>query len=274
MLLLVVAGYSAEAVRFYCRFTWAGVPVVGIFYACNPLVYLSESTFLVSVDGLHQQNDDGTGYLTNDDVGCLTIRNQSLTFFPEEIDYFFKNLRIIDVSGDNNILSINGKDLQPFPQLEHFGMNGNNFTSLDGNLFSFNKRLKSIDLDNNRIRHIGEDLVTNLTLLQTLSLKNNYCVNKTVNTRAEVRELAPQLYDLCPPLDVQTTTELPTEQCPCDDKIEELREENQQLREENQQQNEKMVQQDFKIEQLQQSIEKLFEINASMQQKLREVELT
>lgn len=175
MKLLLLTGFAAftvEAVHFWCHFTNAGPPVVGILYACNALVYPSKSPFLVSVGGLHQMRDN-VEYYTNDDVGCLLIKNQNLTFFPQEIDYFFKNLKIIDFLGEN-LLSLSAQDLRPFPQLEHFGMNGYNITSIGGDLFSFNKRLKSIDLDDNQIQHIGENLVMNLTLLQILRLSGNF----------------------------------------------------------------------------------------------------
>lgn len=269
LLLTVFAAFTVEAVHFWCHFTNAGLPAIRNLYACNALVYPSESTFLVSVGGLHQKRDD-VEYYTNDDVGCLLIRNQNLTFFPQEIDYFFKNLKIIVFSGVN-LLSLSAQDLQPFPQLEHFGMNGYNLTSIDGDLFSFNKRLKSIDLDDNQIQHIGENLVTNLTLLQILRLSDNFCINKTATTRAEVLELAPQLSVLCPPLVVETT-ETPIGECPCDDEIAKLREENLQLRDENDQQNERIAEQNHKIEQLQQSNEKLFELNALVEQRLRGVD--
>lgn len=110
-----------------------------------------------------------------------------------------------------------------------------NLTSLDGDLFKFNPLLKYISLGNNKIQHIGQDLVTNLHDLEDLSLSGNICINRSAKTRADVVELAPQLSVLCPPLDettttaattVVTTTKQPTEQCSFDDEIEELRKEN------------------------------------------------
>lgn len=137
--------------------------------------------------------------------------------------------------------SIAAQDLQPFPELIHIALGGNNLTSLDGDLFSFNPRLERIILNLNRIQHIGHDLVTNLNNLTYLSLAANICVNRNAGTRSQVLELAIQLPALCPPLFApETTTEQAIEQCPCDEQIEELRVENQQLREENQWQNKRI----------------------------------
>lgn len=228
----LVASLSVDAVHFECDFLLMDFVPVGEVYTCNPIVTLTGSTTLANVTGDHEQGFD------NDDVGSLWLTGLNLPFFPSGIADIFPNLRVIEFWGDN-IHVISNLDLQPFPQLVRLVLTGNNFTSLDGNLFSFNPLLEWIGLSSNRIQHIGEDFVANLSNLQFLGLIGNVCVNENAETRDKVLELAVQLLKLCPPLEVETTTENPIKECSCDD-IEELREENRQLRVENQQRDEKI----------------------------------
>lgn len=206
---------------------------VGEIYTCNPVVTLTSSTTLQNVTGDHE-----TGY-GNDDVESLWLTGLNLPFFPDGIANIFKNLRVIEFWGDN-IHTISAQDLQPFPQLVRFVLIGNNFTTLNGNLFMHNPLLEWVGLGSNRIQHIGHNLVADLDDLQFLGLIGNICVNENAETREEVLVLAQQLPVLCPPLVEQTTTEQPIEQCPCDEEIDELRQENRALRQENQEQNKRI----------------------------------
>lgn len=228
ILVAVIASFTVDAVQFNCEFRFLSISKFGGAYSCIPTVTLTGSTSLESVSGVHQTGS------TNDKVGCIWIERQNLPFFPQGIVNFFKNLRALYFF-ETILQSISAEDLQPFPQLELLGLYMVNLTSLDGDLFKFNPLLKYISLGNNKIQHIGHDLVTNLNNLEDLSLFGNICINQSAKNRTAVAELAPQLSVLCPPLDpttttatVGTTTKQPTDQCSCEDEIEELRQENQQ----------------------------------------------
>lgn len=280
LLVSAIAAFTADAVIISCSFDYNGLPSLFPLYSCVGNVTVAESTTLQTVTGDHLPDH------TNDNVGFLWISNQNMPFFPAGIVEFFANLEALRFV-NNNILSISAEDLQPFPRLNYLVLAWNTFTSLPGDLFSHNPRLQYINLGSNQIRHIGHDLVTSLNLLHTLYMSNNLCINENALTRADVIRLAPNLSHFCPPLDetttfgttsVETTTsgvtsKPPTEECPCDNEIEELRQENLQ-------QNEEIAQQNFNIEQLQQSNsqlvvanERLFELNAALEERLLEIEI-
>lgn len=251
LLVAAITGFTADAVQFDCYFEYDTLDFVGSVYSCWVTVTSLGSTTLENVTGIHQWYPSNT----NDDVEFLNIRNQNLPFVPQGIVIFFKNLRAIQIS-DTRMISISAQDLQPFPELEYLFLSGHNLTSLDGDLFSCTPLLKFIFLALNQIQHIGHDLVTNLDNLENLDLQANICINKVARNRTDVVELAPQLSLLCPPLDevttVATTTELPIEQCPCDDEIGELRKE---------------------IDQIQKANEILLDLNTALEKRLLEIEM-
>lgn len=239
----MIASYTTDAVQFDCDFDFTMTSIVGTRYTCTAMLNLSGSETVESVTGEHQPG----GYM-NDDVEFLSISDQEVPFFPKGIMNFFKNLKALRY-WKTNMLSISAEDLQPFPQLEYLIMYGNNFTFLDGHLFSFTQLLRYIDLGFNQIQNIGHGLLTNLNHLDILFLHTNVCIDRNVYSHAEVVGLASQLPEMCPPLDV--TTELPIEPCPCYDVIVELFED--------------IQQQNVKIEQLQQT-------NRAFEKRLQELE--
>lgn len=141
---------------------------------------------------------------------------------------------------DTRVLSISAQDLQ-IPTLESLSLYGNNFTSIDGDLFSFTPRMKFIHLGHNQIQHVGTDLLSSLSHLQRLYLNGNICIDKSAETREEVEELVKQLSILCPP---------PIEPCSCEYEIAQLRKE--------------IQQQNQKIEQLQYLNDELIRVNKTL----------
>lgn len=270
MLLAVTTILTADAVLFDCHFGSSDFIDYGIIYECSATVTLTGSTTLESVTGLHQN-----GY-TNDNVTALFINQQNLPFIPQRISNIFKNLRVMRY-WSTNMVSINAEDLRPFPQIEHLQFFQNNFTSLDGDLFSHNPILDFLYLGSNQIRHIGQNLVTNLNHLRYLDLTANLCINTGAFNQGDVQILGQQLSVMCPPLDITTTqatttvstsTNQPIEECSCVEEIDELREENQQRIA---QQDEKIVEQNLIIEQLQQSNNQMEARLIEIEAKLREL---
>lgn len=200
LLVAVIAVFAADAVQFDCNFQFFPMAVVGRVYSCQASVVLSGSSNLENVTGVHQSE------YTNDDVEFLFPFQQNMTFIPQRIVNFFKNLKALDWS--TGLLSISAEDLRPFPQLEYLALDWNGFTTLDGDLFSFTPLLKLLDLDWNRIQHIGHDLLTNLENLQQLYLRENYCIDSQATNRAAVVSLIAWMSTRCPPL--ITTTDATT----------------------------------------------------------------
>lgn len=201
--MFTIAGFTADAVKFDCRFGFTDVFALGNRYYCGPSIDLSGSKALENVKGTHQ-----SGY-TNDNVEYLWVNGEHLLFVPQEIEKFFKNLLAMTFR-DTNIHSISAQDLQSFPQLQSLEINHGDLSSLDGNLFMYNPRLLNVAFDDNEIEHIGLDLVTKLDHLRELALSRNTCIDESAFWRPDVLKLAPKLSVLCPPLDATITVSIPT----------------------------------------------------------------
>lgn len=204
----VITASTTDAVNFDCVFEFRPHSILGSIYTCKPTVVLTESSTLEEVTGIHEFDH------TLDDVESVWIQDQELPVFPKGIVNFFNNLKAL-LFWDAHILSISAEDLKPFPQLDYFFLFGNNFVSLDGDLFTHTPLLQFLQLGNNNIEHLGEGLMANLNNLQFLYLSNNICVDDFADNRPDVLELVSQLPALCPPLITttkQTTTTATTTQ--------------------------------------------------------------
>lgn len=281
LLAAVIASCTVNAVQFNCNFGSSDFEDLRSYYTCKPTVTLTASTTLEKQTGGHDW------FHSNDNVDGLVIIKQNLPFFPQGIGNYFRYLKAIEFS-TTNLNSISANDLKPFPQIEWLKLYESNLTSLDGDLFKFSPLLKFLSLKNNKIQHIGPDLLTKLNNLVNLYLQGNDCIDRYANSRAAVTQLATQLTALCQFQDstiIETTTLMtvtgqPIERCSCTDEITELRTENQRQDEKIEQQNKAIQEQDeevkqqnkeiheqgINIAQLQQSNDLLVQLFAELQQ--------
>lgn len=254
-LLFMTMMFTAEAVRFQCSFQDNNRVIIGTVYTCFATVTLSSTSTLENVTGSHRAG------LNHDDVKMVTIFRQNISFIPEGITNFFRNLIALRYES-SPLRSISSQDLQPFPQLQFLEVTSGNLINLDDDLFFFTPNLHLLHFADNRIRHIGTNSMANLSHLSWLGLLDNVCVSRGSSTRAGVLQLIPQLSRLCP-LDIVTTqtstTEREIEQCLCDREILELEIRIDRLEKSN--------------DALQQSNEKLLSLTATFEQRLEDVEM-
>lgn len=204
---MVAAASLVDAVEFECNFNDRFHSVVTDIYTCEATVTSCASTTLEDVTGEHLSGR------TNYDVKALWIEGQNMPFIPQGISSYFENLIALTIFSD--LRSIKSADLQPFPLLEHLFFYGHEFETLDGDLFLFTPRLKYVYMGFNGIKHIGENLLTNLDDLQEIHFLGNICIQKSATTRDEVIKLGLELSVLCPPpttTTTQTTTTATTTQ--------------------------------------------------------------
>lgn len=108
---------------------------------------------------------------TNDDVTSLCIKNSDIAKFPDNLGKVFKNVKILKIAF-SNLNKISMKNMQKFPNLEKLDLGLNCLGLLEGNLFKFNKKLKSIFANNNPIGYIGPELVDGLDDLIDVNFTN------------------------------------------------------------------------------------------------------
>lgn len=134
-----------------------------------------------------------------DDVENLNVYQQNLSFVPKNIEKFFRNLKLLSWY-NSNLIQFSAADLRPFPQLLVLTIRFNDLPSIDGDLLRYTPKLRFVSFMSNRVRHVGNDLVTKLNDLTWLDFALNECTNRVARTRGEVISLNTVLPEVCPPL--------------------------------------------------------------------------
>lgn len=164
--------------------------IIGEVYNCRPTVSNTGTKSLQTVTGNHL---DG---FTNFDVKYLYIYNQNLNYVPSNIDHFFQNLTGLDWH-NSNLLSVTSEDLRPFPELIVFSSYNNEVEEINGDLFSFNPKLRWISFYKNLLQRVRHGLFTNLTALEQADFRLNPCINKIAYSAQEILTLGQQLATNC-----------------------------------------------------------------------------
>lgn len=199
LLAVTVLAALANGVIFNCNFTLESRVVLGEVYHCRPTVSNTGTKTLQNVTGNH------LGARNNSDVKYLYVYNQNLNYVPANINHFFPNLTGLEWY-NSNLLSVTSEDLRPFPQLIIFSSFINKLVEIDGDLFEFTPNLRWISFYNNLLEHIGNDLLTNLTVLEQVGFQLNPCIGIYASTTPAIQDLNRQLPISCPPRIISTTT--------------------------------------------------------------------
>jgi FtsZ-binding cell division protein ZapB len=127
----------------------------------------------------------------------------NLTIVPKGFLNFFPNFNMLEFN-TCSINSLNGDELEDYPNLERFVIVHSNVQRIPGNLFEFNKNLKYIWFGF-QITRVGDGLLEDLGKLEQAYFWDNLCINQTALSAAEVPKLIEGLRENCP--DVDPTTE-------------------------------------------------------------------
>lgn len=175
VLILIFAVISSTfAITLNCQYSNYYFNEIGTIYACyQPTLSNILSTKEVTAStGTHQAGK------SNADVRALFIYGQKeLTYFPRGIEKIYPNLIGLIVI-NTNITTLNGDELNGFPNLKHFQFTANkNLVRVPGNLFTKNPLLVFMTFASNNIKHVGEKILDGLTSLRHASFAYNYCAS-------------------------------------------------------------------------------------------------
>jgi hypothetical protein len=98
-----------------------------------------------------------------------------------------------------NLVAIEKSHLQPFTKLRFLYLPRNVITTLENDLFEANINLEVINIDSNRIKAIGFQLLKPLTNLKQISLLNNDCINGIASNSTAIESFKIQLVVKCSP---------------------------------------------------------------------------
>jgi len=169
---LICLAARTVAVRMLCLYVerkWFQIDkdIVG----CNALLVKSTTPW-------ETFNLIGKNYLGgNKEVKGIAFFRQTVNYIPAGLERIFPNLREIHIR-ECDLLSIDKGILKPFPDLEAITLAGNlHFDTLERGLFSFNKKLKNVNLQLNFFKHIDANVLVGFRSLKPLLLSQVYCTN-------------------------------------------------------------------------------------------------
>ena len=135
---------------------------------------------------------------SNRDVEAISFYDQELDFFPECIELFFTNIRLIHFRR-TKLKEIMAEDLKPFPILEVFVFDFNELETLDGDLFTHNPNIRYVDFSSNKLTNVGPKIFEPLKQLSSAFILENPCMDQSATNTAEVAIIARDLNFRCPP---------------------------------------------------------------------------
>lgn len=137
------------------------------------------------------------GNRTLNDVDSVRIVGQGLTVFPGNIEKFFPKATKVDL-GQNRITHITNAEIRTIPKLRDLVLWGNSLTELEGNLLEGMCYFKFLDVDFNKIQHVGYNFQFPENGL--LFMQQNPCIHLTVFGVLEVIRVKSLFRSKCPPL--------------------------------------------------------------------------
>jgi hypothetical protein len=161
----------------------------------NPIV--------TEVIGVHQEGK------SNDDVKGVVMISKNPNYFPIGFEKFFPDL-IAFYMYSGNITKLNGDELNSYKNLEWFAIISTQLEFVPGNLFSNNKKVKSILLRLNKIKHVGSKLFDGLDNLEMVNFDQNVCINEEAGNSSKIEELKKNLREKCKVPGEILSTEAPT----------------------------------------------------------------
>lgn len=140
---------------------------------------------------------DHIGNRTINDVDSFRLVRQGLTVFPRHIEKFFPKATKVDL-GQNRITHITNAEIRVIPKLRDLILWGNSITELEGNLLEGMSYFKFLDVDFNKIQHVGYDF--QFPENGVLFMQQNPCIHVIVFGVLEVIRVKSLFRSKCPPL--------------------------------------------------------------------------
>lgn len=191
LLIWFVATAANGSFIFNCQFSTSDQWHVGDVYTCQPQVnFVGTGNAVTNVLGTHTLGK------TNSQVKCLYINDQNINTLPDNINNFFPNLIVLDVSR-SHLQTITADSLKPFPNLLAFVSSINNVYSIDGDLFKYTPKLRYLAMHYTGLKQVGNGLLDGLNDLTRTDFEGNICINKSSLNPVELQQVKQDLESNC-----------------------------------------------------------------------------
>lgn len=190
--IIIVFFTSTSALTFSCKFKEVVWMSIGLNYQCLAQPYnINASQTATSVFGVHSPNK------THKDVIGIHISDcAKLSYIPKGILTIFPNLIGIYLEGCG-IQTLNGTELNEYPQLKVFALEKSPLSYVPGNLFAQTPDMTLISFVENSINSTGKNLLSNLNKLSEVYFGDNICIDSNATTMEEIPKLIEQLDSDC-----------------------------------------------------------------------------
>lgn len=187
---------STSGFVFQCKFADLYWGILAIRYTCEEanVTHLASDVdrTLSGVAGHHLADRTYT------DVQALMVDNDSkLDRLPKNLDYYFPFLAGL-LWTHGNIQTITAEDLEPLLELTILILSHNKLVTLDGNLFKHSHKIMILDMNDNRIEHVGKDFMLELSELESANFKGNVCIDASAGSHRDCKSLRLDLPKKCP----------------------------------------------------------------------------
>ena len=126
----------------------------------------------------------------------LVAKNREIFYLPPGNKYYVWYTRAAIIS-NSKLRKITSDNLMSFIYLEYLDMSHNEIEILGPDLFQFNKNLKTLIFDGNRIQIIDSTIFKGLPKLEYLGLDDNSCVSKVADNRREILDVSGLIDEKC-----------------------------------------------------------------------------
>lgn len=129
-------------------------------------------------------------------ISFYIYQSPSCYYVPSGIADNFQNLKVL-VIAFTGLKEITHEDLKPLVHLENLYIDNNQLESLEKKLFVSNPQITTINLSNNRIKHVAPQILEPLTNLQKINFSQNVCVDFDAVDKETILELIQKLETDC-----------------------------------------------------------------------------
>lgn len=194
VLTLTFVTISVEPFSINCGYGTASIWATDPNYYCDVTNYsltTSPKQWITSVNGTHI-----SGFNSNTQVNYLQIGFKIVHYLPQGIVTQFPNLQTLGIYR-SNLKTIKKYDIQLLTKLRILHLNYNDLESLQSDLFVSNTMLEQINLQDNRLKIIGQDIVKPLLKLWRLNLIRNVCIDKEATSVNQIADLQIEVAQKC-----------------------------------------------------------------------------
>jgi Leucine-rich repeat (LRR) protein len=135
-------------------------------------------------------------YYHSQNVKSVRFESQTMNFMPKGLEKLLPQIERISIY-NSNLKEIKKEDLAPFPMLKNLWISDNDLETLPSNLFEANPELIYVQFTYEKLKYVGENILSPLKKLEYADFSDNPCIDKHAASKEEIPALIAELQDKC-----------------------------------------------------------------------------